>query len=129
MIKRLQTSDSRRGEHHSPCGFRADLRGGHARIFHRPWLHLLRPNPGEILCGCSGPGWPGEATARAQVQANAIACAKLNTINGQSVTLQNSDVVLGTWSTSALTFTPGASGANAVQVTVTFDHGGGEQPG
>ena len=36
--------------------------------------------------------------------ANAKACAALNTANAQHVTLQNSDVVLGAWNSTAGTF-------------------------
>ena len=56
--------------------------------------------------------------------ANAQACAQLNTANAQPVTLQNSDVVLGTWNATTQTFTAltgsSTSGANAVQVTVNL---------
>ncbi len=61
--------------------------------------------------------------------ANAQSCAAKNTANGQSVTLQSSDVVLGTWNSSSRTFTAlsgsGTSSANAVQVTVNLTSGRG----
>jgi Flp pilus assembly protein TadG len=61
--------------------------------------------------------------------ANAQACAALNVANAQSVTLNNSDVVLGVWNSTAGTFGAlsgsGTANANAVQVTVnlTSAHG------
>ena len=48
---------------------------------------------------------------------NAIAAAAKNTIEGRPVTLQASDVTLGTWNAATKTFTAGATGANAVKVT------------
>ena len=59
------------------------------------------------------------------VQSDAIACAKLNKANGQSVTLTNSNVVLGMWSTSTHAFTSGGTSPNAVQVTVPLTASGG----
>ena len=54
----------------------------------------------------------------------AIACAQQNTADGQAVSLQNSNIVVGTWNTASRTFTAlsGAaqSQANACQVNVAF---------
>jgi hypothetical protein len=52
------------------------------------------------------------------VLSDAQTCAALNTVNGQSVSLTSSNVVMGVWNQSTLTFTPGNTGANSVQVTV-----------
>ncbi len=56
--------------------------------------------------------------------ANAKACAALNVANAQAVTLNNSDVVLGIWNSSAGTFGAvsgsGTANANAMQVTVNL---------
>lgn len=65
-------------------------------------------------------GAKGLSFGAAQVQAKAQACARLNTANGQPVVLESSDVVLGTWNMDTQTFSPGGTGANAVQVTVTL---------
>ena len=69
-------------------------------------------------------GARGLTVSPAQVQTNAIACAADNKANGQKVVLTDSNVVLGTWSPTARTFTTltGAaqSSANACQVNVSL---------
>ena len=64
------------------------------------------------------------AGSASQAVANAQACAALNTANAQPVTLNSSDVVLGTWNSTAGTFGAlsgsGTTNANAVQVTVNL---------
>jgi Flp pilus assembly protein TadG len=69
-------------------------------------------------------GAKGLTVGPAQVLANAQACAQANTVNGQAVVLQSSDVVLGTWNPATRTFTAltgsAQSGANSVQVTVNL---------
>jgi Flp pilus assembly protein TadG len=68
-------------------------------------------------------GARGLSSGAAQVQSLAIACAQQNTMNGQKVTLQDSNIVLGTWSPTSrsLTVLTGSaqSQANACQVNVT----------
>jgi Flp pilus assembly protein TadG len=74
-------------------------------------------------------GARGLSVSTAQVQSNALACAALNKVNGKSVTLQDSNVVVGTWNTSTLTFTPvsgSSTTANACQVTVPFTTAAGD---
>ena len=74
-------------------------------------------------------GAKGLPISPAQVRANAKACAALNKANGKAVTITDSNVVLGTWSPSAHTFTvlsgAGENSANAVQVTVSLSSAGG----
>jgi hypothetical protein len=69
-------------------------------------------------------GARGLATSAAQVQSLAIACAQKNTANGQSVTLQNSNVTVGTWNTTSRTYTvltgTAQSQANACQVSLSL---------
>ena len=68
-------------------------------------------------------GAKGFFTSVAEVETLAIACAKLNTVNGQSVVLTNSNIAFGTWNPTALTFTvltgSAASAGNACQITVS----------
>ena len=69
------------------------------------------------------------AVSPAQVLANAQACANQNKANGQAVTLQSSDVVLGSWNSSSNLFTTltgsAQANANAVQVAVNLSAGRG----
>ena len=67
-------------------------------------------------------GARGLAISPAQVRSNAKTCANQNSANGNAITLQDANVVLGTWNTSTSTFTvltgSAESSATAVQVTV-----------
>ena len=75
-------------------------------------------------------GARGLTVSSSQVQSLAIACAKLNKANGQTVVLQNSDVVLGTWNPTSRTFTAASGTAqsqgNACQVTVSLTSARGD---
>jgi hypothetical protein len=70
-------------------------------------------------------GARGLSVSQAQVQSLAIACAKLNTANGQPVILQNSNIVTGVWSPSTRTFTATTTSPNACKVTVPLTAAGG----
>jgi Flp pilus assembly protein TadG len=58
----------------------------------------------------------GITTSSSQAIANAQAVATANSIEGKTVSLQNSDIVVGYWNSTANTFTAGSSGANAVEI-------------
>jgi Flp pilus assembly protein TadG len=84
------------------------------------YLCVVKTQTQAVADAAALAGARGLATSTAQVQANAIACAKLNTANGKVVNLVNSNIVVGTWNPTTLTFTAasGSSTNNAVQVTV-----------
>ena len=55
--------------------------------------------------------------------ATGVQFAGLNKVGGRNVVLANSDLVFGTWDTTARTFTPSQSGlSNAVKVTARADN-------
>ncbi|MGO8751643.1 MAG: pilus assembly protein TadG-related protein [Thermoguttaceae bacterium] len=74
-------------------------------------------------------GARGLSVSAAQVQSLATSCAQANTVNGKAVVLPSSNIVLGTWNTTARTFTAltgsSQSQANACQVTVSLTSAGG----
>ncbi len=74
-------------------------------------------------------GARGLGVSPAQVQTLALTAANENLANGQAIVLQDTDVVLGTWNTSTLSFTPltgsAQSTANACQVTVPLTSANG----
>jgi Flp pilus assembly protein TadG len=67
----------------------------------------------------------GMSTSSSVAIANAQNVAKANSIEGKTVTLQSSDVVVGVWNTTTKTFTAGSSGANAVEVNAQLTNARG----
>ena len=69
-------------------------------------------------------GARGLTTSLTQVVTDAQNCASLNVANNQQVTLQSSDIVVGTWNLATQTFSASSgtvvNGLNAVQVTVNL---------
>jgi Flp pilus assembly protein TadG len=78
-------------------------------------------------------GSRGLMVSPAQVRTLAKNCAALNKANGQAVTLQDSDIVLGTWSPTNQTFTAltgtAELNANSVQVNVPLTAARGNSVG
>ncbi|MGO9915820.1 MAG: vWA domain-containing protein [Isosphaeraceae bacterium] len=69
-------------------------------------------------------GARGLTVSQSQVQSLAIAAAKLNTCNGQSVVLQDSNIATGVWAPSTRTFTATTTSPNACKVTVPLTAAG-----
>ncbi len=87
-------------------------------------LCVVRAKAQAIADAAALAGGRGLAVSSTQAQTLAKACANQNTVNGQTMALQSSNVVVGTWSTTAHTFTAlagtAASQANACKVNVTL---------
>ncbi|MGO9469410.1 MAG: TadG family pilus assembly protein [Isosphaeraceae bacterium] len=130
MFKRFRISDGRRGTVlvMAACLITVVLIMGACAI-DMGFLWSVQTQAQAAADSAALAGARGLPISAAQVLSYAQQAASLNKANGQAVTLNSSDVVLGTWNGNTRTFTAGAQNANAVQVTVNLTSARGNPVG
>ncbi len=121
MFKRFRSADFRRGTVlvMAACLMSVVLIVGACAI-DMGFLSRIQTQAQAAADAAALAGARGLPISAAQVLSYAQDAASRNTANGQAVTLNASDVVLGTWNANTRTFTAGVQSANAVQVTVNL---------
>jgi Flp pilus assembly protein TadG len=130
MLQRTRTSRSRRGSVAVLAALLMTfLIGMIAFAVDLGYLCVVQTQAQAAADAASMAGAMSLAGSASQAIASAQSCAALNTVNGQSVSLPSSAVVLGTWNSTAGTFGAlsgsGTNNASACQVTVNLTSANG----